>query len=93
MLIFLHSVGVKLGPVRAGYGWLGCSSWLIRAPLPSPGSYRHDRGVSEGILCHPHVGGVVGWDVMTRGEEPLFSIAVCMKDAVVWEWGNSCCII
>ena len=72
MLIFLHSIGVKLGPVRAGSERLGCSTWLIRALLPSPGSYMHDGGIFEGLLCHPPVGSVVGWDVMTRGEELLF---------------------
>ena len=45
--------------------------------------------ISEGILCHPFVGGVVGWDVMTRGKDLMFSIAVYMRGAVVWEWGNA----
>jgi hypothetical protein len=25
---------------------------------------------------------------MMRGEELLFAVAVCLKGAVVWEWGN-----
>ena len=88
MLNFLHSIVVKSAPFRAGSGRLGCSTWMMRVPLPSLMSYGYDGGVSEGILCHPLVGSVVGWAVMMRGVEPLFSVANCLKGTIVWEWEN-----
>jgi hypothetical protein len=60
----------------------------MRAPLLSLRCCRHDGGISEGILRRPPVCGVVGWDVMMKGVDLLFSVAVCMKGTIVWEWEN-----
>ncbi len=55
------------------------------ALLLSLRSYKRDGGISGGVVCYPHVGGVLGCDVM-RGEGLLFVVAVYQEGAVMGEW-------